>query len=171
MLGGILPVIHHHRCRGGGTTSVALVGGATICEFALVPVRVGLIPQAGEQWAIGGSGLDAWSLHGSGLIHFCLGVSEQPVELTLVAVEPHLHVAGDAVKVERAVAIGEDFLGTVVARDDDKRRLGVENVIHWALSLLAHLGLDELGIGGPWRHHLAGIYLTGKILLRLGLSR
>ena len=98
-------------------------------------------------------------------------MSEQPVKLLLVTVEPHLHVLGDAIKQEGFVAHCEDFLGTVVTRHYHKCGSGVEDVIHWSLCLLAHLGLDKFGISSSRRHEFAGIYLVGKVLLGLSLRR
>lgn len=69
----------------------------------------------------------------------------QVLNLLPVALEPQLHVAGDIVDVEGAVAVGQHLAGTVISRHDDITVMGVEDVIN----VLAGMGAVGLGAHQP----------------------
>ena len=116
---GPLPVVKHHRGRCRWAASETLVGGATIGELALVPVGRFLVPQRSQQGPIGASHCLGWRSTGD-FLNFCIWVCDEPVKLVLVHVKPSLHIGRELVGRQWAVADGQDFLGTVVTRNDDK---------------------------------------------------
>lgn len=72
----------------------------------------------------------------------------QVLNLVLVGSQPEFHVLGHRAHVDIAVAIGQNLLGTVIARHDDKAVGTIENVINRRGGQLGvHLGMSELQIG------------------------
>ena len=145
------------RCGGtaGLRTAVTVHGALPVIGVALVPLGL-------EQRLDNGSGTH------HGLCLGKIGAQLQLLELGLVLLQPETHVLGNRVQIlDRAVAIGENLLSTVIARNDHKAALGVENVIHGTVVHLGvHLGMSE-------GHLLAGRALeltTLSLLLHEALS-
>ena len=99
-------------------------------------------------------------------------MSLEILDLLLVIREPGLHVTRDVIDIEGSITIAQDFLGTVIARNDYITIAGVKDVIN---STVQHLGV-HLGMG---KFHLTGdgcpqgsiISLLLNELLGLCLSR
>ena len=160
LLPGILPVMEDHGKRGGGATRVAGVGAK---GGALVPVGGVLAPIGRNQWqdrlacTLGseqrrGVDLDA-------------GMSLQEFQLALVAAEPVQHIIRQVADIERLVAIGQDILSPVLARDDDKPCAGVENVKDGGRGRHgAHLGIGQPEGALRGSRHSSGILPVQELL-------
>ena len=85
-----------------------------------------LVPLGGEHWSNGGRCEALLELR---LVNNQAGMGLEIFDLSLIGTQPEFHVIGHARHVQGTVAIGQNLMGTVITRDDDKAAIAIENVI------------------------------------------
>ena len=121
-LGGILPLVEHLCQRGACATRQA---AAVTIHGALVVVGVALVPLGFKHRL---NALGAVGSHFGRLDHQTR-VGLQVLDLALVAIQPELHVLGQLAHIQVALAIGKDFLCTVVTSNNDIALVGINDVV------------------------------------------
>ena len=122
-VGGIFPVVEHHRQRGGRATRQA---ERAVVLRAVVVIGSILVPLGGEHRSDGRRREALLELR---LVNDQAGMCLEIFDLGLIGTQPEFHILGHARHVQGTVAIGQNLMGTVVTRDDDKATIAVENVI------------------------------------------
>ena len=140
-IGGIFPVIEHHRQRRSGATRQA---ARAVIYRAVVIVGGILVPLGSEHRGNAGN---SQVPVGGRLVNHQSGMGMEVLNLFLVVTQPELHVVRHTFQVQRTVAMGEHLLGAVVTGNDDETLVGVKDVISGQVGTRGiHLGVQELEV-------------------------